>query len=219
MTRRKCSLLILSNHFPRHTKSKSHARSNTTTSSPDVQDTIVQVWQSATNLQLVLEQGYRALFGSYDYWYLDCGHGVFINPYADPSLISPPGVPYNTSGGVPTQIVDPYVDYCSPLKNWRHMYMYNPLENITAGVAHLIEGGEVHMWNEQTDSTSMDGVIWPRAAAAAEVMWSGPRNASSIKDASFRLAEWRERVVIDWEVASGAVQMVWCLMGEGSCEL
>ena len=180
------------------------------------QDIIIQVWQEAANLQTVLNKGYRALFGDYHNWYLDCGHGGFINPY--PSGVSPPGIPYNTSGGVATQIHDPFLDYCSPMKNWRHIYVYDPYVNITAEVRHLIEGGEVHMWAELTDPVNLDSKVWPRAAAAAEVMWSGPRNANQIEDASRRLAGWRERAVIDHSVQAAVVQMTWCLM-EGGCNL
>ncbi|ERF71809.1 hypothetical protein EPUS_01724 [Endocarpon pusillum Z07020] len=177
---------------------------------------LVQVWKEASTLQTVLQKGYRALFGDYHNWYLDCGHGGFINPY--PSGVSPPSIPYSTSGGVPTIIQDPFLDYCTPMKNWRHIYVYDPLANITADVQHLIEGGEVHMWNEQTDAVNLDSRVWPRAAAAAEVMWSGPRNASMIEDASRRLADWRERAVLDYTIQSAMVQMTWCLM-EGGCNL
>jgi hexosaminidase len=194
--------------FPTNTST-----SNPTSNPPDI---IIQVWQEASNLQAVLKQGYRALFGDYHNWYLDCGHGGFINPY--PSGLSPSGVPYNTSGGTPTQIADPFLDYCNPLKNWRHIYVYDPYVNITADVQHLIEGGEVHMWSEQTDPVNLDGRVWPRAAAAAEVLWSGPRNASQIEDAARRLGGWRERAVLDHGIAAGVVQMTWCLM-EGGCNL
>ncbi|KAF7510182.1 hypothetical protein GJ744_007081 [Endocarpon pusillum] len=186
---------------------------NDSSATPDV---LVQVWQEASHLQTVLQKGYRALFGDYHNWYLDCGHGGFINPY--PSGVSPPNVPYNTSGGVPTIIHDPFLDYCTPMKNWRHIYVYDPLVNITTDVQHLIEGGEVHMWNEQTDPVNLDSRVWPRAAAAAEVMWSGPRNASMIEDALRRLADWRERAVLDYTIQSAMVQMTWCLM-EGGCNL
>ncbi len=177
-------------------------------------DVLIQVWQEASTLQNVLKKGYRAIFGDYHNWYLDCGHGGSLNPY--PSVVSPPNVPYNTSGGVPTIIQDPFLDYCNPMKNWRHMYVYDPLANITADVQHLIEGGEVHMWTEQTDPVNLDSRVWPRAAAAAEVMWSGPRNASTIEDASRRLAGWRERAVLDYTIQSAVVQSTWCLM-EGAC--
>lgn len=181
-----------------------------------IPDVLVQVWQEASTLQSVLKKGYRALFGDYHNWYLDCGHGGFLNPY--PSGVSPPNVPYNTSGGLPTIIQDPFLDYCTPMKNWRHMYVYDPLANITADVQHLIQGGEVHMWSEQTDPANLDSRVWPRAAAAAEVMWSGPRNASTIEDASRRLAGWRERAVLDYNIQSAVVQLTWCLM-EGGCNL
>ena len=179
-------------------------------------DTLIQVWESPADLLLVLQRGYRAIFGDYTEWYLDCGHGQWLNPY--PSGFSPPGIPVNTSGGVPTQIVQPYVDYCDPLKNWRHIYVYDPLVNITEDLQPLIVGGEVHMWSEQVDATSMDGIIWPRAASAAEVLWSGPQNASGLVDATPRLGEWRERVVLDHGVPSGTVTMDICLMGETNCE-
>lgn len=179
-------------------------------------DVIVQVWQEASNLQSVLKKGYRALFGDYHNWYLDCGHGGFIDPF--PSGMSPVGRPYNTSGGAPTQIQDPFLDYCAPMKNWRHIYVYDPYVNITADVQHLIEGGEVHMWSEQTDPINLDSRVWPRAAAAAEVLWSGPRNYSMIEDASRRLGGWRERVVLDHSVQASVVQMAWCSM-EGGCNL
>ena len=179
-------------------------------------DTIIQVWREAKNLQAVLAKGYRALFGDYNNWYLDCGNGQWLTPY--PSGVSPPGVPYNTSGGVATVIKDPFLDYCSPVKNWKHVYTYDPLVNITTDVQYLIEGGDTHMWAEQVDPVNLDGRVWPRAAAAAEVLWAGPRNSSQIDEASYRLAEWRERAVIDHGIASGMVQMTWCLM-EGGCQL
>jgi len=185
-------------------------------SSNATSDVIIQVWISSDNLNTVLEKGYRALFGDYNHWYLDCGHGTFLNPY--PSGFSPSGIPYNTSGGVPTQILDPFTDYCSPFKNWRHIYVYNPLENITANLQHLIEGGEVHLWTEQIDPVDMDRKLWPRAAAAAEVLWTGPRTPGMIEGASSRLGEWRERLVLDHGVGVEVVQETWCLM-EGGCNL
>lgn len=178
--------------------------------------TLVQVWRDAAHISSALKKGYSVIFGDYSHWYLDCGYGGFINPY--PSGYSPPGIPYNTSGGVPTQIKDPFLDYCNPLKNWKHVYVYNPYVNITSDLFHLIEGGEVLLWSELTDPVNLDGKLWPRAASAAEVLWSGPRNESMIEDASRRLSEWRERAVLDLGVMSAPVQMTWCLM-EGGCDL
>ena len=179
-------------------------------------DVILQVWRNSTNLVQVLKQGYRVLFGDHEYWYLDCGFGGFLNPYPDGE--SPPGVPYNSSGGRPSSLKAPYLDYCNPMNNWRHVYNYNPLVNISEDLHELIEGGEVLLWSEQTDSTDLDSKLWPRAAAAAEVLWSGPRDSTTIDDAEKRLAEWRERVVIDHNVRASPVGMTWCIM-EGGCHL
>lgn len=142
------------------------------------------------------------------------GYGNFIDPY--PSGVSPPGVPVNTSGRVPSEISAPYLDYCGPFHNWRHIYRYNPLENVSSSLHHLIEGGEVLMWSEQTDSIDLDTKIWPRAGAAAEVLWSGPRDDSMLEDATRRLGEWRERAVTELDIRMSPVQMTWCLM-DGGC--
>jgi len=76
-----------------------------------------------------------------------------------------------------------------------------------------VVGGEVHIWSEQTDAVNLDGMVWPRAAAAGEVMWSGRQDASgqnrSQQDASPRLAEWRERLVARG-IGAGPVQMIFC---------
>lgn len=165
-------------------------------------EVIIQVWQDSETVLKVLEKGYRVLFGDYHHWYLACGHGSFINP--DPS------------GS--TEITSPFVDYCSPMKNWRYMLTYNPHEGIPEDLQDGIQGGETHMWSEQADPSSVDTLVWPRTAAAAEVLWSGPREVSQIVEAQFRLGEWRERAVGDLNVHANVVSMSFCLMHEGSCE-
>lgn len=79
------------------------------------------------------------------------------------------------------------------------------------------------MWSEQTDSVNLDGMVWPRASAAGEIMWSGRQDASgqnrSQLDASPRLAELRERLV-SRGIAPGPVQMVFCTQNNATeCSL
>ena len=78
------------------------------------------------------------------------------------------------------------------------------------------------MWSEQTDPVNLDEVVWPRAAAAAEVLWSGAKDAlgknRSQVEASPRLAEWRERLV-KRGVGAGPVQMVYCTMNGSQCAI
>ncbi|KAK2823842.1 hypothetical protein FQN49_007564 [Arthroderma sp. PD_2] len=163
---------------------------------------VVQAWRSSSAVKQVLQKGYRTIFGSGDAWYLDCGVGTFLNPRLGSKAIQ-----------------DPYLDWCAPTKNWRHMYVYNPLQGIPDELQPLLIGGETHMWSELVDPVNMDQMIWPRAAAAAEVLWTGPRTAEHIQDASYRLAEWRERAVIDTGIGAAMVQMTYCLMRESGCEL
>lgn len=83
----------------------------------------------------------------------------------------------------------------------------------------LILGGEVHIWSELTDPVNWDAVVWPRAAAAGEVLWSGNTDEQglnrSLVEVSRRLGEWRERMV-QRGVGAGVVQMIWCEQ-EGGC--
>ena len=43
--------------------------------------TIVQAWRrDPSSLAAIIKKGYRALFGSCTYWYLDCGYGTWLEP-------------------------------------------------------------------------------------------------------------------------------------------
>ena len=163
---------------------------------------IIQTWRGSEDnaLTFILNKGYKTLFGSNSHWYLDCGYGQFVDPE-----------PSNPNSSVKP----PYLDYCSPYKNWRHMYAYNPIADIPQNLRHLLLGGEVHLWGELTDSVNLDGMLWPRVAAAAEVMWSAPGKEAD-ESTTRRLADIRERLVMRG-FSAGVVQMEWCLRYEGGC--
>ena len=166
-------------------------------------NTIVQTWRSTSSVLDVVSRGHKTLFGSNSHWYLDCGHGAFLD-HADPS--HPSSDP---------MVNPPFEDYCSPYKNWRQVYSYDPLDNIPESLQDLLIGGEVHLWSELTDSITLDGMLWPRAAAAAEVMWRGPGSRPT-EDTTRRLAFLRERLVARG-IAAGMVTMEWCLRNQGGC--
>ncbi|KAK5015393.1 Glucosamine-6-phosphate isomerase (Glucosamine-6-phosphate deaminase) (GNPDA) (GlcN6P deaminase), partial [Cryomyces antarcticus] len=138
--------------------------------------------------------------------YLDCGHGQWLD----------------FTPGVSSREFYPYNDYCSPRHNWRVMYAYDPLEGVPANGTHLVLGGEVHMWSEQTDPVNLDRNVWPRASAAGEVLWSGAKDASgqnrSQITASPRLSEMRERLVARGVMAE-PIQMPFCTMNGTQCAL
>lgn len=93
------------------------------------------------------------------------------------------------------------------------MYSHDPAEGLSADEAALVLGGEVALWSETVDAVNLDSLLWPRAAAAAEVLWSGRQDGSgenrSQLDAAPRLAALRERMVARG-IAASPVQMVFC---------
>lgn len=102
------------------------------------------------------------------------------------------------------------------------MYSYDPLGGVPANSTHLVVGGECHIWSEQTDPANLDRMVWPRAAAAAEVLWSGAKdengqNRSQIT-ASPRLSDFRERLVARGVYAE-PVHMTFCTQNGTQCSL
>ncbi|KAK2635112.1 hypothetical protein Ddye_029904 [Dipteronia dyeriana] len=64
-----------------------------------------------------------------------------------------------------------YLDHLDAL--WPDFYMNEPLTNITDPKQQkLVIGGEVCMWGETVDTSDIEQTIWPRAAAAAERLWT-----------------------------------------------
>ncbi|KAF2202036.1 hypothetical protein GQ43DRAFT_414460 [Delitschia confertaspora ATCC 74209] len=165
------------------------------------EDVVVQTWLADESVLKVVEKGHKALVGNYNYWYLDCGKGQWLD------------LPGSYS---------PFLDYCAPFHNWRHVYSYDPLTSIPLESQHLVLGGEVHIWGEQTDAVNLDRMLWPRAAAAAEVLWSGAKDEQgrnrSQTEASPRLGDMRERLVA-LGVGAEPLQMPYCTMNGTQCAL
>ncbi|TVY28963.1 Beta-hexosaminidase, partial [Lachnellula hyalina] len=160
-------------------------------------DVVVQAWQTDEAVSQTTAKGHKVVGGNYNLWYLDCGKGQWLN----------------FDNGASFQQFYPFADYCSPTKNWRLVYAYDPLAGVPANETHLVLGAEVHIWSEQTDPVNLDTTIWPRASAAGEVLWSGRQDASgqnrSQITAAPRLAEMRERMLARG-IQLGPVQMVFC---------
>lgn len=125
----------------------------------------------------------------------------------------------NFDNGAAFEQFYPFNDWCTPAKGWRLAYSHDPRANLTEAQAKLVLGGEVAAWSESIDSVSIDGILWPRASAAGEVLWSGRQDASgqnrSQYDAAPRLAEFRERMVARG-VRSEPVQMTFCTQGNAT---
>ena len=62
------------------------------------------------------------------------------------------------------------------------------MSNVTTSQLKGVLGGETTMWNVCVDAVNFDSVVWPRAAAAAEVLWS-PRAATQNSTAAMHRME------------------------------
>ncbi|KAK5131197.1 hypothetical protein LTR08_001222 [Meristemomyces frigidus] len=166
-------------------------------------ETIVQTWLSDESVAETVAKGHKALAGNYNFWYLDCGQGQWLDFYPKSSAAA-----------------WPYADYCSPRHNWRLMYSYDPLAGVPANATHLVLGGEAHIWSEQTDTVNLDQMVWPRTCAAGEVLWSGAKDAAgqnrSQITASPRLSEMRERLVARG-IRAEPIQMTFCTQNGTQC--
>ncbi|CAL5094965.1 unnamed protein product [Urochloa decumbens] len=84
-----------------------------------------------------------------------------------------------------------YLDHLDA--TWEGFYMNEPLTNIyNPEQQKLILGGEVCMWGEHIDASDIQQTIWPRAAAAAERLWTPiEKLAKDARSVTARLARFR----------------------------
>ncbi|KAL6620255.1 hypothetical protein ACP70R_035394 [Stipagrostis hirtigluma subsp. patula] len=84
-----------------------------------------------------------------------------------------------------------YLDHLDA--TWEGFYMNEPLTNISnPEQQRLVLGGEVCMWGEHIDASDIQQTIWPRAAAAAERLWTPfDKLAKNTRSVTARLARFR----------------------------
>ncbi|PON38300.1 Beta-hexosaminidase [Parasponia andersonii] len=84
-----------------------------------------------------------------------------------------------------------YLDHLDAL--WQDFYTNEPLTNITKPKQQkLVIGGEVCLWGEHIDASDIEQTIWPRAAAAAERLWTSyDKLAKDPREVTGRLAHFR----------------------------
>jgi N-acetyl-beta-hexosaminidase len=95
-------------------------------------------------------------------------------------------------------------------------YTFDPLANLTSEQASLVLGGQQLLWTEQSGPQNLDSIVWPRAAASAEVFWTGPGGNDSaalprLHELSYRL---RRR-----GVNAISLQPEWCALRPFACNL
>ncbi|AQK86017.1 beta-hexosaminidase 3 isoform X1 [Zea mays] len=84
-----------------------------------------------------------------------------------------------------------YLDHLDA--TWEGFYTNEPLTNIyNPEQQKLVLGGEVCMWGEHIDASDIQQTIWPRAAAAAERLWTPiEKLAKDTRSVTARLARFR----------------------------
>nr|XP_023027673.1 chitooligosaccharidolytic beta-N-acetylglucosaminidase [Leptinotarsa decemlineata] len=151
---------------------------------------IIQIWTTGDDPQVtnLLENDYKLILSNYDALYLDCGFAGWV---------------------------DKGNNWCSPYIGWQKVYENKPA--VVAGERkNQILGGEATLWTEQADSSSIDGRLWPRAAAMGEVFWSEPQ--TGWEEAEGRFLVHRERLV-NLGIDADAIEPEWCMQNEENCRI
>lgn len=129
---------------------------------------LLQSWNDPANIKNLTSRGYNVVVSSNSFFYLDCGNGGYVgndnryNEQVNPDALIPT-FNYGGIGG----------SWCSPFKTWQRIYDFDFTLNLTSEEASHVAGGEAPLWGEQIDDTIVSQKVWPRAAALAELLWSG----------------------------------------------
>ncbi len=180
-------------------------------------DVIMQTWNHGiANIKKLTGLGYDVIVSSADWLYLDCGHGGWVgndaryneNENPNPDV---PNFNFGAGGG----------SWCAPYKSWQRIYDYDFTEGLTAEEEKRVIGVTAPLWSEQVDDTVISSKMWPRAAALAELSWSGNKNAAGKKrttELTARILNFREYLVANG-VEAAPLQPKYCLQHPHHCDL
>lgn len=179
-------------------------------------DVILQCWlEGVDSIKNATDAGHDVIVASGDFWYLDCGYTQWVlnNHLVDVQADPSPGKAsynYRGTGG----------SWCGPYKSWQRIYAFDFERELSKNQLSHVIGGSVQVWSEQIDGHISDGVIWPRAAAAGEVLWSGNKDANGtlrLQDMGPRMLQFRERLV-SRGIAASPIAPKYCMRYPKKCE-
>jgi hexosaminidase len=182
-------------------------------------DVVLQAWNNGLDhISNLTAQGYRVIVSSSDFMYLDCGYGGWVGNDARYNVMVNPnatdGSPnFNWGGGGGS--------WCAPYKTWQRIYDYDFTLNLTDTQKALVQGAIAPLWSEQVDSVVVSQKMWPRAAALAELVWSGNRDENGNKrttELTQRILNFREYLVAIGVQASPLMPK-YCLQHPHECDL
>lgn len=154
-------------------------------------DTVLQVWSNANSVKSLVQAGYSVICSFYTSWYLDIGLGSWVE---------------GVSHGPGSQ---------SPLFSWQQMYLADPAQGLTAEEEARVLGGEALMWTEMVNELNVESIVWPRASAVAERLWSA-KGTTVNHDTTMRLQAQVDRMN-QMDIRASPIQPDWCR--KGKCRL
>jgi len=180
---------------------------------------VLQAWNNGlTNIYNATAKGYRVIVSSSDFLYLDCGFGGWVgndqryNVQANPDAASgTPNFNYGGNGG----------SWCAPYKTWQRIYDYDFTQGLSDEQKKLVMGSIAPLWAEQVDDVVISPKMWPRAAALAELTWSGNRDENGNKrttEMTQRILNFREYLVANGVMAAPLMPK-YCLQHPHECDL
>lgn len=182
-------------------------------------DIVIQAWNNGLeNIFNLTRDGYKTIVSSSDFLYLDCGYGGWVtndpryNVMENPNKTDgTPNFNYGGNGG----------SWCGPYKTWQRIYNYDFTKNLTDEQKALVQGAIAPLWSEQVDDVVLSQKLWPRAAALAELVWSGNRDADGKKrttELTQRILNFREYLLKNGVQASPLMPK-YCLQHPHECDL
>ncbi|KAI6784635.1 hexosaminidase [Emericellopsis cladophorae] len=163
--------------------------------------TVIQSWLGQGAVKELAEDGHKVIDSSYNFYYLDCGRGQWLD----------------FPNGESWQTFYPFTDWCQPTKSWRLIYSHDPRDGVADEAKDNVIGGECPVWSETIDPATLDGLVWPRAGVAGEVWWSGNVDAQGNNRTHYevrpRLSEQRERMLTRG-VKGSVITQQWCDMNK-----
>lgn len=168
---------------------------------------LVEIWNDANNSAVALKNNpdVNIVLAPVGYFYLDCGGASFL-------------------GNFTSNLWCPYV-------SWQQTYSFDPAAVVANATTTLTDakaiqevkekfvGGEHAVWSETIDPTNLESKVWPRAAAGAEIWWTGEEVNGGKRDkveALGRMIDLRWRLV-EMGVRAEPLQPQWCAERIGQC--
>jgi hexosaminidase len=182
-------------------------------------DIVLQAWNNGIDhVANLTSQGYRVIVSSSDFIYLDCGNGGYVSNDPRYNVMINPNA---TDGGANFNWGGLGGSWCAPYKTWQRIYDYDFTYNLTSTQKALVQGAIAPLFGEQVDDTIISQKMWPRAAALAELVWSGNRDANGKKrttELTQRILNFREYLLANG-VQAAPLMPKYCAQHPHECDL